>query len=69
MLGFPFSLHKMAVIKPLRALGAASILLFFYLVYIIYRSPLGLHLPGKNFLEMIRDPNLERELSCFQARR
>ncbi|KAI9727219.1 MAG: hypothetical protein M1834_008479 [Cirrosporium novae-zelandiae] len=50
----------MAVPKPMRALAFASGFLFFYLVYLIFRTPPPLQGGvGEKLEDMIRDPNLD----------
>jgi hypothetical protein len=55
----------MAVARPLRFLGAATIVLFFFLAYLFIRPPPTIAKPGGQNGEIIenmeRDPLLDRE--------
>jgi hypothetical protein len=52
----------MALPKSMQVLGAVSLLMFFYLITLIFRSPSQLSAPGYGgkIEEMTRDPNLDR---------
>ena len=58
----------MAVARPVRFLGAISVVLFIFLIYQFFRSPLSLHAPrqqdaglnGDKIESMDRDPLLDR---------
>jgi hypothetical protein len=55
----------MAVARPLRFLGAVTIVLFFFLAYLFIRPPPRIEKPGGQIGEIIenmeRDPLLDRE--------
>lgn len=56
----------MPVPKIFRMLAGATLLMFFWLVFQIYRAPGAVDAPVKSksaLDEMIRDPNLDRESS------
>jgi hypothetical protein len=59
----------MAVAKPVRALGALSIALFFFLVFTFLRHPPTIRTPGSQNGEIIskmeKDPLLDRMLVLY----
>lgn len=53
---------KMGMPKPIRLLAGATMILFFFLVFQIVRSPSIPQMPGggEKIDDMVRDPNLDR---------
>jgi len=49
----------MAVAKPVRVLGVVTAILFFYLIFQVFKKPEELHGPGDLEKELPNEPMLE----------